>query len=294
MIAGHWLLGLAPLLAASGAIAQQPAPAGAPPARETSAAEAAAARKIAACEGEKFEFTAGDQRPTRITLCSDKGASKDELVRMFESAADKIRQLDKLPADRKAALVAQLKAKIIEVRSGTPLAGPLPGIGPRPEIGPPPEYSQLPPLPAPVRTPVVARPSAQASAQASALAPALAPAPAPAVALPKPRLTLQCSTPGEIGEGGPCLNLAKDTVLTVRAGETLPAWTSLRFVRRGDVRAEFALAQMRKGQARRIRLPLDVCSGVVSSEVEIQVLRRATATALGQVVDTRGPYQLRC
>ncbi|HEU5285977.1 MAG TPA: hypothetical protein VFU20_05645 [Sphingomicrobium sp.] len=277
MIAGHWLLGLAPLLAASGAIAQQPAPAGAPPARETSAAEAAAAQKIAACEGEKFEFTAGDQRPTRITLCSDKGASKDDLVRMFESAADKIRQIDKLPADRKAALVAQLEAKIIEVRSDNVLAIPLPAPRPVPEIGPKPEYAQLPPMPPPVRTPVVAQSSL-----------------GPAVALSKPRLTLQCSTPGEIGEGGPCLNLAKDTVLTVRAGETLPAGTSLRFVRRGDVRGEFALAQMRKGQARRIRLPLDVCSGVVSSEVEIQVLRRATATGLGQVVDTRGPYQLRC
>jgi len=267
MTARRWLIGLAPALAASAAIAAQPA---APAAPE-------AAQKIAACEGQKFEFKAGEPRPTKITLCSDKGATKDDLVRMFESAADKVQQLDKLPADRKAALVAQLKAKIIEVRGGNLAAIQLPRPRVMPEIGPKPEYAQLPPMPAPVRAPV--------DVQSSLV---------PAVVLSNPRLTLECLTPGEVGSGGPCVNLARDTLLTVRAGETLPAGTSLRFVRRGDVRAELALAQMRKGQSRRIKLPLEVCSGVVSSEIEIQVLRRAGTAAAGQVVDTRGPYQLRC
>src|SRR3990170_5712811 len=101
MTARQWLLGIAPALAATSAIAAQPASEG----------TSEAAQKIAACEGEKFEFAAGEPRPTRITLCSDKGASTDELVRMFESAASKIEQIDKLPQDRRAALVAQLKAK---------------------------------------------------------------------------------------------------------------------------------------------------------------------------------------
>lgn len=273
MTAGRWLIGLAPALAATGAIAAQADSA----AQTPPAAPAEAAQKIASCEGQIFEFKAGDERPTKITLCSDKGATTADLVRMFESAADKIQQIDKLPADRKAALVAQLKAKIIEVRAGNAFTVPLPAPGPMPAITPPPEYAQLPPLPPPVRTPAVAPPST-----------------APAVALTKPRLTLECSTPGEISQGGPCINFAKDTLLTVRAGETLPAGTSLRFVRRGDVRAELALAQLRKGQTRRIRLPLEVCTGVVSSEIEIQILRSASRAAASQVVDSRGPYQLRC
>ncbi|MBA3512198.1 hypothetical protein [Sphingomonas sp.] len=276
MTARNWLLGIAPALAATGAMAAQPAPAGA------LAAPSEATKKVAECEGEKFEFTAGDTRPTKITLCSDKGADKDDLVRMFESAATKIEQLEKLPQDRRAALVAQLKAKIIEVRardvfiSPLPAAGPPPGI--RPEIGPTPEYAQLPPLPLPVRAPVVAAPSL-----------------APGIALTKPNLTLECSTPGEIGEGGPCIAFARDTLLTIRADEALGGDTSLRFVRRGDVRAELALAQMRKGQTRRIRLPSELCAGVTGSNIEIQVVRSAgSAASLGQVVDTRGPYQLRC
>ena len=276
MTSRRWLLGLVPALAATAAIAAQPAPAGAPPPTPD------AAKKIAACEGEKFEFSAGDPRPTKITLCSDKGATTADLVRMFDSAATKIEQLDKLAQDRRAALVAQLKAKIVEVQARNSFASPLPVPAPplviRPEIGPAPEYAQLPPLPSPVRTPVVA--------QASAV---------PAVALLKPRLTLECSTPGEIAEGAPCLSFARDTLLTVRAGETLPAGTSLRFLRRGDIRAEVALAQMRNGQSRRIRLPAELCAGVTGSNFEIQVVRTGgSPSSLGQVVDTRGPYQLRC
>jgi hypothetical protein len=273
MTARQWLLGLAPALAATAAVAaQQPAPAGTP------AATSEAAKKIAACEGEKFEFSAGDPRPTKITLCSDKGATTADLVRMFESAAAKIEQLDKLPQDRRAALVAQLKARIVEVRSRDAFITPLPKtVLPR-EIGPKPEYAQLPPLPLPVPTAVAAKPSA-----------------APAVILSKPRLTLNCTTPGEIGEGGPCIAFAKDTSLTIRADETLPAGTSLRFLRRGDIRAEIALAQMRKGQSRRVRLPMELCAGVTGSNIEIQVVRSAAgSSSLGQVVDRRGPYQLRC
>ncbi|MGI8611476.1 MAG: hypothetical protein ACR2KH_04275 [Sphingomicrobium sp.] len=276
MTARRWLLGLAPAFAATGALAAQPAPAGAP------AAPSEAAKKIAECAGEKFEFAAGDPRPTKITLCSDKGATTADLVRMFESAAARIEQLDKLPQDRRAALVAQIKGKIIEVRARITFAGPLPAFRPppviRPEIGPRPEYAQLPPLPLPVRTPVVAATSR-----------------VPAVALANLRLTLECSTPGEIGEGGPCLNFARDTLLTIRAGETLPAGTSLRFLRRGDIRAEVALARMRKGQARRIMLPAELCAGVTGSNIQIQVVRSGgSPSSLGQVVDTRGPYQLRC
>ncbi len=266
MTARQWLLGIAPMLAATAAIAAQPASEG----------PSEAAQKIAACEGEKFEFAAGEPRPTRITLCSDKGASTDELVRMFESAASKIEQIDKLPQDRRAALVAQLKAKIIEVRARNAFV-PMPAtVLPR-EIGPKPEYAQLPPLPSPVSTAVAAKPSA-----------------APAVILSKPQLTLTCTRPIETRDPGPCITFATDTLLIVRADEALPAGTSLRFLRKGDQRAEVALPPMRAGQLRRISLPMELCSRVVRTRIEIHVVRSTGASTLGQVVDRHGPYQLRC
>ncbi|HZB69109.1 MAG TPA: hypothetical protein VE403_01990 [Sphingomicrobium sp.] len=266
MTAGQWLLGLAPALAATAAFATQPASDGA----------SQAAQKIAACEGEKFEFAAGEPRPTRITLCSDKGATTEGLVRMLESAAGKIEQLDKLSPDRRAALVAQVKAKIIDVRARNSFVS-LPATVLPPEIGPKPEYAQLPPLPPPVPLAVAAKPSA-----------------APPLILSKPRLTLTCTRPIEMRDDGPCTTFATDTLLTIRADETLPAGTSLRFLRKGDQRAEVALPPMRAGQSRRISLPMELCSRVVRTSIEIHVVRSAGTSSLAQVVDRHGPYPLRC
>jgi hypothetical protein len=149
---------------------------------------------------------------------------------------------------------------------------------------PTPAYSQLPPLPSPVSPPVVAK-TATATATSTVAA----------AILTKPRLTFECTTPGELSEGGPCVGFARDTLLTIRAGEAVPGGTSLRFLRRGDVRAEIALGQMRKGQSRRFKLPIELCAGVTGSNIEIQVMRRGPgATGVGQMVDKRGPYQLRC
>jgi hypothetical protein len=66
----------------------------------------------------------------------------------------------------------------------------------------------------------------------------------------------------------------------------------LRFVRRGDDRAEVVLVPLRRGQTQRFTLPPRVCQGVAGSQVEIQVVRAAGSSP--QVVDTRGPYELRC
>ena len=221
-------------------------------------------------------FAAGEPRPTRITLCSDKGATTEGLVRMFESAAAKIEQLDKLSPDRRAALVAQIKAKIIEVRARNAFV-PLPAtVLPR-EIGPKPEYAQLPPLPPPVPLAGAAKPSAF-----------------PPVVLSKPQLTLTCIRPIEMRGDGPCTTLATDTLLTIRADEALPAGTSLRFLRKGDQRAEVALPPMRAGQSRRISLPMELCSRVVRTSIEIEVVRSVGTSSVGQVVDRLGPYPLRC
>jgi hypothetical protein len=74
----------------------------------------------------------------------------------------------------------------------------------------------------------------------------------------------------------------------VKAGEAIPAATSLRFTRRGEFRTEVQLGPMRKGQSRRLIMPREVCGGVVETEIQIQVARG------GHPVDTRGPYLMRC
>ena len=95
-----------------------------------------------------------------------------------------------------------------------------------------------------------------------------------------------------MGAEGECDTLERGTVMTVKADEDLPKGTSLRFLRRGDNRAEVDLSPLRRGQSQRFALPAKVCQGVTGSRVEIQVIR-ATVKA-SQVVDTRGPFELTC
>jgi len=49
---------------------------------------------------------------------------------------------------------------------------------------------------------------------------------------------------------------------------------------------------MRKGQSFRFKLPAELCAGVSSSKVEIEIFARGATSS--QVADTLGPYQLRC
>lgn len=275
MIAVHWLAGLA-LLAA---------PAGSQPVRVASqqaGGASDAAPKPPVCEGEKFEFKAGDElRPTKITLCSNKGATTADLVRMLESAADRIEQIDKLPIDRKSALAAQFRAKIVEVQARDAPASPPPEYAP---VAAPP--MPVPPMPAP---PVAVMPVASAPNVV-----AVPPRPAEPTS-PRPRLTVQCLAFGATGAGGPCGFLERDTRLAIRADGDLPAGSSLRFLRKGQLRSELALAPMRAGQTLGVSLPQRLCAGVVASRVEIQIVQRAPGAAgLAQIVETLGPFPLRC
>jgi len=257
---GRWLIGLAATMAAAGAAAAQNPLAAAPQ----------PAQPFAACEGQRFEFKAGiEPHATKITLCSKKDASKDNLVRMLDSAATKIQELDKLPEERRAALVAQLKAKIAEIQATNAVAPTLPLAMP---VAPP-IPTPLPAKPVPIATPIPAKPL-----------------PIAMPILAKPRLTLECYTPGEVGGGGPCIALERETLLTVRADDNLAAGTRLRFIRKGTARGDVALAQMRKGQSLRMKLPRELCKGVAGGggAVEIQALNG------GAVVATLGRHPLRC
>ena len=242
-----------------------------------------ARKKVVDCEGEKFVFAWGaGARPTKVTLCSKKDATADELVQMLEDAAAKLEK-SSMAEDRRVAIVQQIRSKISELKGGKS-AAPAAAAVAEPLAKLPEAALVLPVIPAPVPAPEpVARPPI-----APVFTPTPVPARTPSLLAAKPRLTFECYTPGDIGTGGPCITLARDTRLTVKAGEPLAGGTTLRFRRNGEIRAELALNQMRKGQSVRLVIPQQVCGGVVEAEVEIQVARG------GSTVDTRGPYLLRC
>lgn len=231
-------------------------------------AAAEVARNITRCEGQSFVFAWGaGANPTKVTLCSDKGASHEQVVRMLDDAATKLEQTTSLPDDRRIALVQQVRGKIAELEKAQAMKA---AQVPEPAISSP-LAATVPPMPRPL----------------ASLPRTVTPASSPLL-LPKPRLGFECYTPGDIGVGGPCVTMNRDTRLTIKAGELIQPATSLRFLRSRELRAEIQIGPMRKGQSKRIVVPRDVCGGVVTTEIEIQVARGT------HVVDTRGPYLMRC
>lgn len=268
------ILSIALLLAAPAAAQDQAPPAADPLApidAPSALKESELTRKAAECSGEKFVFAWGaGSSPTKVTLCGDKGASHEETVRMLEDAAAKLERTTGISEDRRIVLVQQIRGKVSELEKIRAAKAPLSTGSASAQTATVPGVTALKPIP---------RPTAAASTSSSVSSTLL---------LPKPKLAFECYTPGEIGIGGPCIALNRDTRLTVKAGEAIPAATSLRFTRRGEFRTEVQLGPMRKGQSRRLIIPREVCGGVVETEIQIQVARGS------HPVDTRGPYLMRC
>ena len=255
---------------------------------------ASAEAKAEACNARRFEtivnFVAdGKPHRSRVRICGEEGQSDQEWLRTLKDSAEKTAASKTLDADAKSQIITALKAEIADVEAGMKqgaltnlIAVPPPAVKPKQPLagqsGPfaAPQYSSLPPMPAP-----------KAAAGAAAVAASLPP-------LPRPKMTIRCLTPGQIGDAGPCDIFERDTLVTVRADENLPGGVSLRFLRRGDNRAEIEVAQLRKGQAMRFTLPPEVCRGVVGSRIELEVVRRRASDSAGRPVDTLGPYELRC
>jgi hypothetical protein len=243
------------------------------------------------CEGEIFVFEAGAiGHVAKVTLCSKKNATSGDLVKMFEGAASALSQNLRMAPEKRNDLAAQMRAKAAEVRADksaaataslgiAPPTASLTPLRPAAPVERAPEYTVLPPLPPP------SNPAVATSAGAAASLPLLS----------KPRLTIECFNPADLAGAAPCESLERETILKIRADEVLPAGISLRFLRRGDVRAELELAQLARGKSVQFALPRQVCAGVVESKVDIQIVRKTSAKdATGQVVDSMGPYLLRC
>ena len=113
---------LASLVMMSGVAAAQEVPPAGP---QTAPAQAApsepaesfdlARLKIDQCPGERFDFEAAGQ--TKVGLCSKAGASNEEIAKMLESAIGQLEATDRMRAEARDQLIAQIRAKIAEVRA---------------------------------------------------------------------------------------------------------------------------------------------------------------------------------
>jgi hypothetical protein len=243
------------------------------------------------CDAHKFETTVestvdGKPHRSKVKMCGTEGQSDADWIGTLNDAVAKLEANKEMAADTRDQIVTAIRAEIARLNSvSTAKVNDTlpPGRSSASSEPLSNDYSVLPPLPNTAPPPVrILPPAAEAAAGA---APAVAATPKPAMA--NPRLAFSCMNADYPG-GGPCVTLTRDTVVTLRAPNAVPAGLSLRFVRQGDARAELALGAMRKGGSVRLSLPQPVCSGVLTSEVEMQVVGG------GQVLDRQGPYLLRC
>jgi hypothetical protein len=255
------------------------------------------------CDAHKFETVVnsmvdGQPHQSKVKLCGTKGQSDAAWINTLKDAVAKVKANDKMPAEIRDQIASALDAELLRLEhsgsmalvanSAPTIAKPatstaiaslapraMPGSGSVRPLSQ--DYGSLPPLPAP-------KAAEAASAAISSVLPSL----------PPPRMQIRCSTTDDPKDLATCSSLYTNSLLTVRADEAF-ADTSLRFTRRGNERAEVQLAQMQAGQSKRIALPPRVCQGVARSEVEIEVVRHPKGpNDAGMVVDTLGPYDLRC
>lgn len=288
MIISHWLIGVAwaamqvavpaePPPSAATAVTPEAFNLGAKPAKTLTQTEAETIRSQ--CGDRKFETSAegmigGKMRRRRVTLCAAPGDSDAQWLAKLENAVAWVKAQNDLSDPVKDQLVAELRNEIARPKSVK--------LAPAPPVARLPAADALvatvPPMPAPF----VAPPYSAATAMASPL-------------MARPPLTIRCLGSGERGAGSRCDRLAPGMVFTVHADANLSGPAALRFMRKGQQRAEVDVAALRQGQIMRLKLPPEVCAGVVRSEVAIQIVAgKSTPGRVAQVTDTMGPYPIHC
>ena len=293
MIILYWLAGIALAFApVAGSSANPPAPApesaiavvpmggfslGKTP--ESSITKTQAATILSQCSDRRFEASAegmigGEFKRRRITLCAAPGDSEVQWTAKLENAVVWVRAQKDLSDPVKDQLESELRGEIARVKvRGRSAALPLSALPAADAL-----VATVPPMPPPLPSPTLSLSSLSA-------APTLARLP----------LTIRCLAAGERGAGGRCDKLDPDTVFTVQADANLAGPAVLRFLRRGETRAEIPVAALRQGQVVRVKLPPLLCARVTASVVTIEVLAQDQKSALGsRVAEELGPFRLRC
>jgi hypothetical protein len=275
-----------------------------PPAAASAAPTAQMEKLLQDCDAHKFEtvvigMVEGKPHQSKVKLCGTRGQTDAAWITTLKDAVAKVKANDKMAPEMREQIASAIDAEL--QRLGHPdslalIANSAPSIAKAPPVSP--SIAALAPRALPGAAGST-RPLSQDYGGLPPLPKAMLAASSDAVGsflptLPAPRMTIQCSTSDDPKDLSSCRRLQVNSLLTIRADETF-ADTSLRFLRRGDQRAEVQLAQMQAGATRRFALPPRVCQGVANSEVQIEVVRHPKgANDAGQVVDTLGPYDLHC
>ncbi|WP_309662892.1 hypothetical protein [Sphingomonas sp.] len=233
------------------------------------------------CGDRRFEASAeglidGEMKRRTMTLCAAPGDSNAQWISKLANAVLWVKAQPGLSDPVKAKLVADLQGEIGQLETVAPARARSSGALSAADA----LVSTVPPMPLPL--PI----STMSGATMLALAPPL---------VARPPLSIRCLVLGERGGGTTCGRLTPDTVFAVHADGNLASPVTLRFMRRGELRAESSVAALRQGQMLRLKLPSQVCVGVAHSSVEIEVMASQLGSGkVSRLADKIGPFNLHC
>lgn len=265
------------------------------------------AQLMQSCDAHKFEtlvdaMVDGQPHQSKVKLCGKEGQSDADWILTLQDAIAKLNANKNMAPEVRTQIVTAINAEITRLQSAAPAeakpqtetatALPPPRPQPRVQDSLSDDYAALPPLPtAPPPPPHVLGPGGTLLAATSSTKHERSDrvqAPLPLAAGPAPKLNFTCYSPGDVGDDAPCAEFDRETRLTLRAGENIPAGASLLFLRNGEQRASVDLAQLQRGKAFSLLLPSEVCQGVSDGSLELQLVRNGT------LLKKDGPYSLRC
>ena len=271
----NWAACAAALVATTAVSAAQPS-------KDTAPTQPAAQ----SCDAHRFETTIqltgpdGQKRSSKVKMCGTVGQSDADWIRTLQDAVKKTSLSPQMPAAAKEQIIAAVNAEIDRL---TAPALALPGGTDLAKLNKPKsvtndvplsrDFGGLPPLP----TTAVAPPNVLGGGGVGG---------API------QLTLRCALAGDEDRPTDCDTIDKDTVMVLRADEAFPRGLAMRFMRSGEERAQVDLPALKVGQTANIRLPANVCRGVVRSRVEVRAL--GANAPRGTMAGLIGEYDLRC
>ena len=231
---------------------------------------------LESCDVHRFEAIIhvtdeGGPHDSKVTVCGKAGQSDADWINTLKQIAGKTAVNQQMPQSTKEQVLAALNDEIVRLTAILPKETP-----PAPKVDVGEAYSALPPLPAPETKKVELPPAAAAVS-------------APVVAVPAPRLKLSCIEGRDVDAAEPCDRIERGNLLLVQADEDMAPGVLLKFLRRGESRAEVRLPALRTGQPLTLALPTGLCAGIVHSQIEIRASR-----APGSPEASFGPYELRC
>ena len=271
------------------------ASAGAPQVKSASPAPKA----IQSCDAHKFETVVeaigadGQPHQSKVKLCGNEGQTDAEWIHTLEDAVSKLDGNKEMAAAMRDQIVTAIKAEIARLSSssGQTLSGQTIDLRKRDVVAGSAQplsrdYAALPPLPTTPPPPPRVLGTRVASATGGMTTVALLPS------IPAPKLSFDCYAPGDIGGDAPCTDFVRETMLTIKAEQDVPAGVALKFVRNGTERGEIQLAQLKRGKSIRIPLPESVCSGFTNGRLDLRIVHEVGLES--EELSSDGPYVLRC